>query len=219
MPTLIAGRFVARAILISGIFSATFSLAPSVTAQEVFGPAAGGNNTTGTAAAGTSGGNSTSSGGGASLFYLPNFIGDRRVDDLYVYMHETEKPPWDTYRNYVHGLAGQTVNLQPLRRSPDASTANNNAAANSMIMGAGSAVGQMMGGSQNGGPSADTQGGGNQTNSGGDAPSSESAPPPDTMMPPEATATNYDLPAAGAVTNVSGMVVGPGSELIPGLMP
>jgi hypothetical protein len=215
MPTLIAGRMVTRALLIGGIFSATFFVVPAVHAQQVHGSSAGDNGTGTSTSPGGNGG-----GGGAPLFRLPNFIGDRRCDDLYVYMHETEKPPWDTYRNYVRGLAGQTVNLQPWRRSPDASTAGNSAAANSMIMSAGSAAGQMMDGSgnQDGNQNNNLSGNGNQNSTGSSPAEGSNLPPPDTMTPPEATAVNYDLPPAGAVTNVSGMVVGPGSELIPGLM-
>lgn len=155
--------------------------------------------------------------GGAPTFHLPNFIGDSRVDDLYVYMHPTQKPSWDTYRKYVEGVNAPTVSQQPLRLSPDPSTATNTGTIGTTMQAAvGSAVGSMTGSNNTGG------GNGNDGNgpAGGATGQPQSSPPlVDTMTPPEATASNFDIPANGAVTNVSGMVVGPGSDLVPGLMP
>lgn len=210
MPTLLIGRAVTPffafscSVLVSSLLSASVCT-PSASAQQA-----------------SASSQTNTGGGGAPLFRLPNFIGDRRVDDLYVYMHPTQKPSWDTYRKYVESINAPTVTLQPLRRSPDPSTATNTGTIGTTLQAAaGSAVGSLTGsnssGSDNTGTNNTTSGNGSDSTLAGQP---QSSPPlVDTMTPPEATASNFDLPSGGAVTNVSGMVVGPGSDLVPGLMP
>jgi hypothetical protein len=59
---------------------------------------------------------------GAPIFTLPNFRGDARVDDLYIYMHEPSRPPWDEYRQRLHDAARRIENQQPLQESPSPAT-------------------------------------------------------------------------------------------------
>lgn len=68
---------------------------------------------------------STSSGsGGAPIFRLPNFVGDRRSDDLYYFMHPVEQEPWDTYRKRLEEAARRIANQQPTQLSPTPENAN-----------------------------------------------------------------------------------------------
>lgn len=206
MPTLPAGRVLMLALQFAAL-TITVLTAPAADAQAIFGPEAGAWPGSSSSNPQASSGNTSS--GRAPLFRLPNFIGDRRVDDLYVYMHETPKQSWDTYRKYVSGLSGQLVNLQPTRQSPSpANIQNTNSAAN-MITTAGSAAAT----------AASNMTGGSPTGSPAQAASNTSADQqfPESTAPPEALATNYDAPLTDATTSVSGMVVGPGSE-IPGLL-
>lgn len=76
-------------------------------------------------------GNSSGYAGQAPLFQIPNFIGDRRVDDLYYYLHPVEREQWDVYIRRLQAAAGRIVNMQPLRQSPTPDRPNN-AAANLM---------------------------------------------------------------------------------------
>ena len=197
MPTLPIGRMVtpvfALSLLISSFLN-TSVCSPLASAQQ-----------TGSTSQTDTGGNSSGA-GGAPTFTLPNFIGDARAGDLYEYMHPTQKPSWDTYRKYLEGINAPTVSQQPLRKSPDPSTATNTGTiGTTMQAAAGSAVSSLSG--NNGGSGGST------------APAQSSQPLVETTTPPEATASNFDLPGAGASTNVSGMVVGPGSDLVPGLLP
>ncbi len=208
MPTLALGRMVtpifALSLLISSLLN-TSVCSPLASAQQ-----------TGSTSQTDTGGNSSGA-GGAPTFTLPNFIGDARAGDLYEYMHPTQKPSWDTYRKYLEGINAPTVSLQPLRKSPDPSTATNTGTiGTTMQAAAGSAVSSLTG--NNGGGNSGATGGNGSTEN-GTAPTQSSQPLVETTTPPEATASNFDLPGAGASTNVSGMVVGPGSDLVPGLLP
>jgi hypothetical protein len=55
---------------------------------------------------------------GAPLFTIPNFQGDARSGDLYVYMHPTQHEQWDTYQQRLRNAAARAASLQPVRLSP-----------------------------------------------------------------------------------------------------
>lgn len=118
MPTLSAGLMACICAAIS-----SFAIASEASAQQFSGPMPlqGGVSQTMTGGDGYSNNTNTS---GAPMFQIPNFTGDRRVADLYYYMHPVEREQWDVYQKRLREAAGRLVNLQPTQHSPTAADAN-----------------------------------------------------------------------------------------------
>lgn len=169
MP-MISERLVALTFVWATLCSAIVSVAPAH-AQSFSGPEQYSTNTGG-------GGGSSS---GAPLFRIPNFIGDRRVDDLYGYMHPVEHESWDTYRKRLEEAARRIANQQPTQLSPTPDNANGSPG--SVMSGYGNAAGAF----------ASTMSSGMQGTSGG-----------------AYSGYSTGAGAQGVSTSVSGQVLGPG---------
>jgi hypothetical protein len=63
------------------------------------------------------------------IFSIPNFTGDARSDDLYVYMHEQPHEAWNTYQERLRAAARAVQNQQPLQLSPTPESAGSGTAA------------------------------------------------------------------------------------------